>query len=76
MGLCLVAIALPDVPQNPTLKAMLMALTFVVRIASSRNFLVLNALDCACANDWRRWVVEGFVHGAGGVPTLVGVVSL
>lgn len=79
MGLCLVAIALPDVfRQNPMLKGMLMALTFVVLYCVVTYFPMLNALDCACANDWRRWVVEGFVYVVLAVflLTLVGVVSL
>lgn len=79
MGLCLVAVALPDVfRQNPILKAVLMVLTFVVLYSVVTYFPMLNALDCACANDWRRWVVEGVVYVVLAVflLTLVGVVSL
>ena len=79
MGLCLVAVALPDVfRQNPMLKAVLMALTFVVLYGVVTYFPMLNALDCACANDWRRWLVEGVVYVVLAVflLTLVGVVSL
>ena len=79
MGLCLVAVALPDIfRENPLLKAVLMALTFVVLYSVVTYFPMLNALDCACANDWRRWVVEGVVYVVLAIflLTLVGVVRL
>ena len=79
MGLCLVAVALPNIfRDNPLLKAVLMALTFVVLYSVVTYFPMLNALDCACANDWRKWVVEGVVYVVLAIflLTLVGVVQL
>jgi hypothetical protein len=61
MGLCVVAIFVPDVyTRYPALKAVLMTLTLLVLYSVLTYFPLLRQRGCECApEDWRRWVVEG-----------------
>ena len=64
MGLCVVAIVVPDVyTRYPALKAVLMTLTLLVLYSVLTYFPLLRQRGCECApEDWRRWVIEGATY--------------